>query len=58
MDAFLSQLTLAMDRIINGLALDHLHSFSVHGLLQAVSGYHVQLTNAILKMGNGNRSIF
>lgn len=49
MDALLCELSLAVDGILDILVLHHLDTLAVHRLLQAVSGYHVQLANAILK---------
>lgn len=48
-DSFLCELARSMLRILVGLVLHHLHTFSTFTLLMTVFTDHVQLTNPVLK---------
>lgn len=52
---FFSELPLPMNRVFTRLVLDHLHTFSLLTLFMTVFGYHVQLTNSILKEKSEHR---
>lgn len=52
---FFSELPLPMNRVFTRLILDHLHTFSLLTLFMTVFGYHVQLTNSILKEKSEHR---
>ena len=48
-NAFLSELSLAMLGVLVRSVLHHLHPLPLLALLRAVLGYHVQLTNFVLE---------
>lgn len=52
---FFSELPLPMNRVFTRLIFDHLHTFSLLALFLTVFGYHVQLTNSILKKKSEHR---
>ena len=57
-NAFLSELSLAVLRVLVRSVLHHLHPLPLLALLRAVLGYHVQLTNFVLELDFKFRNIF